>query len=219
LGIGVAYSTGTLVENNTIAFNNWQVAFKWGWEAGGTKFWKTVNLVVRGNHSHDNHGPGLWDDKNNYNILYENNLVEDNYANGIFHEIGYKATIRNNVIRRNGFGHDSWLWGAGVLIASSQDTEVYGNTIEGNYNGITMTQQNRGEGDRGPYLVQNNRIHHNRIINSGATGAARDTDSAAIYNSNNTFDSNEYVGTNKLKWEEGNLSWSEWLAIHPGDGA
>jgi parallel beta-helix repeat protein len=218
LGIGVGYSTGTLVENNTIAFNNWQVAFSWGWEAGGTKFWKTVDLTVRGNHSHDNHGPGLWDDKNNYNIVYEDNLVEDNYANGIFHEIGYKATIRNNVIRRNGFGHDSWLWGAGVLIASSQDTEVYGNTIEGNYNGITMTQQNRGEGDRGPYVVQNNRVHHNRIISSGITGVARDTDSDAIYSSNNTFDSNEYVGTNKLKWKDGHLSWSEWLAIHPDDG-
>jgi parallel beta-helix repeat protein len=219
LGIGVGYSTGTIVENNEIAFNNWQAEFSWGWEAGGTKFWKTVGLIVRGNYSHDNHGPGLWSDKNNYNILYEDNLVEDNYANGIFHEIGYKATIRNNVIRRNGFGHDSWLWGAGILIASSQDTEVYGNVVEDNYNGITMTQQNRGEGDRGPYLVQNNRVHDNRIINSGITGAARDTNSDAIYDSNNTFYSNEYVGTNKLKWKDGILSWSEWLAIHPGDGA
>lgn len=210
LGIGVGYSSGTIVERNEIAFNNWKAEVSWGWEAGGTKFWKTQGLIVRNNYSHDNHGPGLWDDKNNYNILYEGNLIEDNYANGIFHEIGYKAVIRNNTIRRNGFGHDSWLWGSGVLIASSQDTEVYGNVIEGNYNGITMTQQRRGSGDRGEYLAQNNSVHDNLIINSGITGAARDTDTNAIYNSNNTFRGNDYVGKNRWKWQEGQVSWSEW---------
>lgn len=213
LGIGVAYSTGTVVENNEIAYNNYEVAYSWEWEAGGTKFWKTVDLTVRGNYSHDNHGPGLWDDKNNYNILYEDNLVEDNYANGIFHEIGYKATIRNNTVRRNGFGHDSWLWGAGILIASSRDTEVYGNLVEGNFNGITMTQQVRGDGDRGPHVVQDNWVHDNRIINSGISGAARDTSSDAIYDANNRFTGNDYVGANRWKWESGIESWGAWQGL------
>ena len=218
LGIGVAYSSGSAVVNNEIAFNNWRDTYRWGWEAGGTKFWDTEGLIVRNNWSHDNHGPGLWDDYNNHNILYEGNLVEDNLANGIFHEIGYDAVIRNNTVRRNGFAHDAWLWGAGILIASSQNTEVYGNIVEGNYNGITITQQDRTAGpgyaeEYGPWIARNNSIHDNRITDSGITGAAQDIGSDAIYDANNTFSANHYIGTTKWQWEGDRISWNAWMSF------
>jgi hypothetical protein len=42
-----------LVDQNEIAYNN-TAGFNSGWEAGGTKFVMTHNLVVRGNWSHHN---------------------------------------------------------------------------------------------------------------------------------------------------------------------
>ncbi len=210
LGISVAYSTGSIVENNEIAYNNWEVAYSWGWEAGGTKFWATDGLIVRNNWSHNNHGPGLWSDYDNINILYEDNLVEDNYANGIFHEISYGGVIRNNIVRRNGFGHDAWLWGAGILIAASQDLDIYGNEVTDNYNGITLVQQDRGSGAYGPYVVQNNSVYDNLIVNSGISGAARDIGSQAIFDANNTFTGNDYVGSSRWEWENRRVSWDTW---------
>lgn len=212
LGIAVAFSSGTVVEDNEIAFNNWQVAFSWGWEAGGTKFWKTDGLIVRNNWSHHNHGPGLWSDTDNINILYEGNLVEDNYANGIFHEIGYDAVIRNNIVRRNGFGHDAWLWGAGILIAASQNVEIYGNEVTGNFNGITMVQQNRGSGAFGPYVVRNNVVRDNVIVDSGVSGAAEDIRDKSLFSaaSGNDFRNNTYLGDVGWEWGGGRRSWSSW---------
>ncbi len=86
-------------------------------------------VTFRGNHVHDNNGTGLWCDIDCRNVVYEDNLVENNQYIGIFHEISFKAVIRNNVLRYNGRGHRGWFWGADITIAASQDVEVTGNTV------------------------------------------------------------------------------------------
>lgn len=209
-GVSVRYTQGGLVENNEIAYNNYQDKWSWGTEAGGGKMWSTTDLVLRGNWSHHNHGPGLWTDHDNIGTIYENNLIEDNYANGIFHEISYDAVIRNNVIRRNGFDHDAWMWGGGIMIASSQNVEIYGNTLEDNYNGIAMTRQNRGTGAYGLWTLANNYVHDNTVIDSGMTGAAQDVHSNAIYSAGLRFENNTYTGTSSWFWLNRERSWSEW---------
>ena len=220
LGISVAFSTDTVVQGNEIAFNNHEVKYSWGWEAGGTKFWSTTNLIVRGNHSHDNHGPGLWTDHDNVGTVYEGNLVEDNYAAGIFHEISYSATIRDNTIRRNGFGHAAWVWGGGITIAASQDVEVYGNLVEDNFNGITMAQQDRGSGSLGPWIVRNNYVHDNTIRNSGVSGVAQDIGTSAVFNSGNRFDRNTYIGDVGWEYDDGRVGWDTWRSFgNDGSGS
>jgi parallel beta-helix repeat protein len=210
LGISVAYATGTIVENNEIAYNNWQNEFSWGFEAGGTKFWSTTGLVVRSNWSHHNRGPGLWTDTDNISTTYEGNVIEDNYSVGILHEVSYSVTIRNNTIRRNGFGHDAWLWGGGIVLSTSRDANVYGNTLTGNYNGITMVQQSRGTGKYGSHIVKNNVIHDNLIIDSGTSGAAEDISDKSIFSAGNTFQGNDYRGNVGWEWGGGRKSWSSW---------
>ncbi|HZE75896.1 MAG TPA: right-handed parallel beta-helix repeat-containing protein [Gemmatimonadales bacterium] len=61
LGMG-GTGDGVLIENNEIAFNNYQNNSDPSDEAGGFKFVRTNNLVVRNNYSHDNHGIGMWTD-------------------------------------------------------------------------------------------------------------------------------------------------------------
>jgi parallel beta-helix repeat protein len=209
-GLSVRYTQGGLIENNEIAYNNYRDHFDWGNEGGGGKMWSNDGLVLRGNWSHHNHGPGLWTDHDNINILYEDNLLEDNYANGIFHEISYDAVIRNNVFRRNGFDHAAWMWGGGIMIASSQNVEIYGNILEDNYNGIAMTRQNRGWGSHGEWTLANNYVHNNTVINSGLSGAATDVGNDDIYYSNIRFESNSYSGDSGWFWMNGEVSWWEW---------
>jgi parallel beta-helix repeat protein len=211
LGIAATYTTNGLIENNEIGYNNYNADYQWGWEAGGSKFWSNTGLVIRGNYVHDNHGPGLWSDTNNYNTLYEGNTVADNYSAGIFHEVSYDAVIKNNTVTGNGFGHAAWVWGAGIILSSSLNVEVYGNHVEGNYNGITAAQQSRPDyGEHGPYVVQNIYVHDNTVVNSGITGIATDTGDQSIWSANNRFRSNHYVGDVRWAWRGSTQSWSGW---------
>ncbi|MPZ99206.1 MAG: hypothetical protein GEU80_07680 [Dehalococcoidia bacterium] len=182
-----------LVQGNEIAYNN-TGGFQSGWEAGGSKFVKTRNLVLRDNYVHHNYGPGLWTDIDNIDTLIEDNLLEHNRAPGIKHEISYAAVIRNNVSQYNGLGYDTWLWGAQIVIQNSPDVEIYGNKIivpaEG-ADGIGLVSQDRGPGAYGPRVTKNAWVRDNEIIylgsggNSGLAGACGASD-------NNRFDRNTY---------------------------
>jgi parallel beta-helix repeat protein len=211
----VGIGDNILIEGNEIAFNNYQDKFNPGWEAGGTKFVETDGLVVRNNYVHDNHGPGLWTDINNIHTLYEGNRVEHNTMMGIFHEISYQATIRNNTVRGNGFGMNAWLWGAGILVAASPNVEIYGNTVVGNANGITAVQQSRGSGAYGPHLVQNLYVHDNTVtMASGHSGIAQDTGDRSVFSRwNNRFTHNTYYlkgNSQPFAWMDQMIAQSKW---------
>jgi parallel beta-helix repeat protein len=211
-----AGGTGIIIEGNEIAHNNTD-GYDPYWEAGGTKFLRTTDLVVRNNHVHDNHGPGLWTDSNNVRTLYESNIVNGNFGPGIFHEISYSGTIRNNMVENNGFGFTRWLDGAGILVNSSSDVEVYGNTVRNNNDGIAGVQTARGSGDFGPYELRNLWVHDNVVtLNSGNTGVVTNLSDTAVFSSrNNRFDRNTY-STNGIdrpfEWMNGRRTWAEWVA-------
>ncbi len=223
LGIG-GIGDRTVVEGNEIAYNNPNRAFDPGWEAGGSKFVLTNDLVVRGNHVHSNVGPGLWTDWRNTNTLYEQNLVEGNTGEGIFHEVSYAATIRHNTVRRNGLGHRSWCYGSGILVAHSSDVTVQGNVVEDNWNGITAIQQARGD-----HKLRNLHVTGNTIVvtqryardgsGNGAYAAAvcDDTGDTSVFtSSNNRFTANSYrlVDADTGWWEwRGRRTWSGWRGI------
>ena len=220
LGFGATRTTNGLLEGNEVHDNNYNAQYEWGWEAGGSKFSHNNGLVVRNNYVHNNHGPGLWTDGSNINTIYEGNTVVNNFAAGIFHEISYDAIIRNNTVRGNGFGDPQWLWGGGITVSSSLNVEIYGNHVEGNFNGITAVQQNRGSGDFGPFKVQNIYVHDNVIVNSGGTGVATDTGDGSIWSSNNRFRSNHYSGGVQWHWSGHTNDWSGWQgAGHDQDGS
>jgi parallel beta-helix repeat protein len=208
LGIAVVGSVGTVVEGNEFGYNNWLGEYDWGWEAGSSKFWETQDLVVRGNWSHHNDGPGLWSDTDNVGTVYENNLVEDNDGPGIFHEVSGRAVIRNNVIRRNGFTSPGWLWGAGVVIAASDHVDIYGNRVENNFNGISLIQQDRENG----HVVANVHVRGNTLVDTGISGAVTDTGDDSIFSADNWFDGNTYQGDVDWAWDgDSELgSWQAW---------
>lgn len=207
-----------LIEANEIAFNN-TGGFDPYWEAGGTKFVFTINLVVRDNYVHDNSGPGLWTDINNVNTLYERNRVTDNFGPGIFHEISYNATIRANTVEGNGFGYTGWVDGAGILVNSSPNVEIYDNAVRYNNDGIAGIQADRGSGTQGPWVLKNLSVHHNTIaMATGQTGIVRMgglSDPVWGADWNNRFDYNTYTlnaGDEYYTWDPWTVSRAGWRA-------
>jgi parallel beta-helix repeat protein len=205
--------SNVLIENNEIAYNNYLDEYEMEWEAGGTKFLKTINLVVRGNYVHDNHGHGLWTDADNMNTLYENNVVVNNYGAGIFHEISYDAVIRNNRIEGNAFPHTS----GGIKITSSSNVEVYGNTLAGNDGGFHASQSDRGGGAYGVYEIRNLWVHDNAVaFTQGWSGLMVNDGGDAFYTSmNNRFDCNDYAvefHDNQFVWMNRQLTATQWMS-------
>ena len=132
------------------------------YESGGMK-WDVGQVTIRNAHVHHNDYRGLWADINARGALIEHNLVEDNWAEGIFYEISQDAVIRNNRIYRNGVRAESWYWDGGITVASSFNVEVYSNRLSGNHNGITGTQQNRLDSTPPAHLLDNYHVHDNLI--------------------------------------------------------
>lgn len=233
IGLGGG-GTGQTVEDNEISFNNTQ-GFDPGWEAGGTKFAFTTDLVVRGNWVHSNQGNGLWTDIDNIGTLYEDNLVEDNTGIGIFHEISYRAVIRNNVVRRNGTRSATFNGRVGINITNSPDVQVLGNTVEDNAGGpILAVQDTRGSNGRhGPRELRNLLVSGNTMRGGGYRGVwvyDAVTDRAGYYTTRSlVFRDNRYALpslTTKLflggdagldaGWDK---TWSQWRALGQDSGS
>ncbi len=211
-----------LIQDDTIAYNN-TVGFNPFWEAGGGKATYTTNLTVRNNWAHHNNGPGLWTDISNVGTLYEGNTADSNYLSGIFHEISYAAIIRNNIVRGNGIAFGTWIDGAGILVGTSRDVEVYGNTVSGNYScGILGLSDSRGSGTLGLYELRNLYVHDNTITQPAValpcvTGIDRGP--STIFTAfNNRWVNNTYHTTHAtpFDWLGGMVgsskSWAQWQA-------
>lgn len=214
--LGIAGNgSGILVEGNELAYNNVN-GYDPGWEAGASKWVSTTNLIVRNNWSHHNYGHGLWTDINNTGTTYEDNVVEDNQHIGIVHEISFAATIRRNIVRRNGTKYNFWdVDGAGIVISTSQGVEAYGNTLEGNAAGFVILHSPRGNG----WDTQNNYVHDNTIrMDKGWSGMIRtdntSTDNSLFTSKNNRFQNNSYIvpslSGSYWDWQQGSRSWSQW---------
>jgi hypothetical protein len=219
LGIG-GRGDSILILGNEISHNNYQLKGDPGFEAGGTKFVLTTWLRVRENWVHHNEGPGLWTDFDNDDVVYEDNVVEDNAREGIVHEVSYSAVIRNNQVRRNGLRDPRrlvWPWGAGIGIHGAPDVEVYGNTVEDNAHGVAAIQQDRGAGRLGPFVVLNLWVHDNTIaMPTGMTGVVQDLGSQTVFSEgNNRFTTNTYRLTGNPRpfaWLDGLRTELEWTA-------
>jgi hypothetical protein len=122
---------------------------------GAMKLWEVNGADIRGNWIHGNHGPGIWADTNNNDVLIEQNLIEDNDDAAIFYETSYNAIIRDNLIRRNNLvgGRQyadrddnfpvaaiylSEAGGEPRIKARTDLIDIYRNDFEDNWSGITL---------------------------------------------------------------------------------
>ena len=90
--------------------------------AGGSKFVKTVGLVLRNSVFHDNLCNGIWLDVDTYDSTVENNTSVRNEKDGIRVEVSHKMAISGNTVADNG--------GWGIYLSNAPEADVYGNTVD-----------------------------------------------------------------------------------------
>jgi hypothetical protein len=222
LGIGGFGAKDAIVEGNDIDANNYTRVDE-GWEAGGGKWSRTTNLVVRNNKVRGNIGGGLWSDAAAEGTLYSGNYIANNSGCGISYEISRHARIEKNVVAANGSvtagPRDPWLWGAQILISTSSDVVVENNIVlVAEYgNGVTIIDQNRAM-EAGELRASDNRVIANSITYQADAGRSGDTSDYEKILRNNVFDGNTYhfFGPKGTKghffWAGSALDWDEFRA-------
>jgi parallel beta-helix repeat protein len=204
-----------VIQGNEIAYNG--AIFDSNWGAGGLKVAFLSDTVVRKNFSHHNFGGGLWCDIDCNNVVFEDNVVEDNQEFGIFYEISFNAIIRNNTIRRNGFSVTAGPAQAGIFVAASSNVEIYGNTVADNASGIVGYQENRGTSPAygRTWVIDGLNVHDNTITMAvGVNGLIQTLNDPSFYTSrNNRFAGNRYQFGSAARffyWMDSARSDAEW---------
>jgi parallel beta-helix repeat protein len=221
-GIAGGPLSNLIIENNDLSSNN-TLQLDPNNDASGSKIVGgqpgSYFVTWRNNHVHDNYGQGIWSDGNVHNVLYEGNLVENNWGEGIDHEISWDATIRGNLLRNNmrfevNLGKSCW-WGSQIGILNSQNVTITGNTVEGiNSNAICLTNATRPQQAPFPTALANVSVANNVVKLSGVVniGWVGNSPAQGISFSANTYYvdvlSNRYWNDNR----QTPLTWQEWQA-------
>ena len=108
LGIKLFGQSPTL-KHSEIANNNPNRKYDVLWEAGGSKFWQTSDILIEDNYFHDNVGYGIWLDCDNTGVV-RGNRCDNNTMAGIYQEIGGKLLIENNTCTNDGSDYRPTDW-------------------------------------------------------------------------------------------------------------
>jgi len=219
--------TNLVVEGNEITQNALVFGRVEMGHSSATKFVQTVGLVLRNNYVHHNEGNGLWADINNVNTLFEGNRVIGNTRAGISFEISCGAVVRNNYLEGNGFLNraPNWMNDSAIVVSTSSDVEIYGNTVVGNNKGIGLIHADRSDSptvasgavDSCEVALKNVVVHNNRITQSGGAAAGLDAsaDRDKVWTSwGNRFYDNTYTLSDgaRFRWQTDWLTYQEWKA-------
>lgn len=175
---------------------------------------------------HHNKGDGIWYDTDNTGSIIDGNLVEANGRHGIDYEISGQGVIRNNIVKTN--------VDTAIILVTSKDVEVYGNTVSDNYRGIRYYLKCDIQGGGGiGWDLTNDSVHDNTVVvtsrqpyalanginwpSSGSCTAAQ-TVPYMDGSKNLTFVNNHYTipvaATRYWLWGWGIYkSWAEWQAL------
>jgi len=164
-------------------------------------------------------------------VTFSNNRVHHNVGQGILFEISNGGSIHDNAVWENGWGNNAWGWGAGIVISSSGNANVYSNTVAWNAAGISVIAMNRPD----TQVVSGNYIHNNTIVRKAVNGDFSQTywnnlslaflsDGAPLYDAslNNHGASNSYYydqaeGTTvRFSWAQQYMNLSSFNGT-PGD--
>jgi len=141
-------------------------------ETGGAKLVPDIdNTVFTGNHVYANYGHGIHYDIDCDNNKVSYNRVHHNARRGIQYELCFSGEIFGNVVYENGWTTPEGREGSGLEILNSSNTEVYGNTLAWNADGIDVRAI-----ERDGTLYDNPRnvyVHDNTILGKNDSSATK----------------------------------------------
>jgi parallel beta-helix repeat protein len=181
--------------------------------AGGSKFVRTVGLVLRNSTFHDNLCNGIWLDVDTYDSTVVGNSSMRNEKDGIRVEVSHMLAISDNTVSDNG--------GWGIYLSNAPDADVHGNTVANDKNGAIVLHwsgRTSPTSAYGSYATSDTDVHDNTMVLTApgqsvgifdATGTGYAYSAAAA----NRFYANHYVLPDAAaSWFHlgGKLTWSAW---------
>ena len=145
---------GCLIEDGSAVGNNWKGHDPF-WEAGGGKWARTTDTVIRRFYAAHNGGPGIWLDIDNDRNTVEGSLAVGNDAAGIMVELRTTRTlVQHNVVARTRWRE--WT-GTGVLSQAASGNAVLHNTVvENGGTGVWLRLDPSRRAPDGGNVVANN---------------------------------------------------------------
>jgi hypothetical protein len=196
-GAGVADPANVIIGEGCWIYNGGIAGYESGDEGGNTKFFGTIDLVIKGtlwdfgDHPHKSGQGPLWLDINDDGYLIFANVIRDfdhGGKRGLFVETCYSGKIYNNICIELGWAGENSYWANGIIISSAGPDET-GNsefpTIEVHNNllyhcaGGVRALGNRDTSSEGwhnwdyPYIHDLD-FHHNTTVFAGSAFAGWD---------------------------------------------
>ncbi|MEM6326583.1 MAG: right-handed parallel beta-helix repeat-containing protein [Bacteroidota bacterium] len=158
MGWGGGCTSCLIVDSQAIG-NNWK-GYDPVWEAGGGKWARTSDTILRRFTARGNEGPGIWFDIDNADNTIEASVAEDNAIAGVMLEL---RTVRTLVQHTTITGTRWREWsGSGVLSQAASRNVLVHNTITGNEGtGIWLRLDPDRRAEDGHTLVARNLVTGN----------------------------------------------------------
>jgi hypothetical protein len=199
MGMEAKNVSNILMANNEMSYNNF-AGYSTTWAAAGTKNTTITNGSLTGNYIHDNYADGIWCDGECSGMVYQGNVIINNAANGIAHEIAHSLVASNNVIIGNGWGlpYESTL-GAGIVLSTSQNVTFQNNFLANNYRGMALSMAPRTDCAAHGYtcaviddVMQNNTVVQHNGDAAGLWQSVTPFDPTYYTSDGNLFTGNQY---------------------------
>jgi len=191
----------TVIDGGHYYRNNLAKRFNAGDEAGGLKIVQSTRVSCMGVEADHNEGPGIWYDVNSNDATIVSNRSHDNARQGIHFEISFRASIHHNVVWNCGSGFPNWGFGAGILISSASDADVFSNVVARCDDGIVVLSQKRG----GAWdTVRNDHVHDNDVLAGLRTeylsAFLQESFPGTLYTGGSMGNDGRYYGAGKFAW-------------------
>ena len=222
LGVTGYQAVNSLIEGNEIyanppAFFNDTIG-----EASNIKLFDCGQITIRNNFVHDGPFRGIWVDTMRPDVTIEGNRVINHGEAGIWYEVSYRGTIRNNYVENAGstsYYSSGWLRDGGIQVTNSPDVSVLENTVVNSLNGIIgMNASGYPDGPYGKNELRNLLVQGNTVVMpKGESGIVENSSGNVVFVSwNNRFLGNNYTvkgNATPFQWMGRDLDEKQWQAF------
>ncbi len=222
LGIAGYKAVNTLIEGNEIYANPPASFNDTIGEAANIKLFECGSITIRNNFVHDGPFKGIWVDTMTPDVTIEGNRVVNQGEAGIWYEVSYRGTIRNNSIENAGYNSSyssGWVASGAIQVTNSPDVSVLNNTVVNSLNGIVgQNAAGYADGAYGKNELRNLLVQGNTLtMPKGQSGIVENSNGNVVFVSwNNRFLGNNYNvrgNTTPFQWMGRNLDEGQWQAF------
>ena len=159
LGVGGNQGSNFTMDSSRITGNNTE-RFNREPVSGGVKLTNASNVVISNNVIADNYTNGLWFDVSMHRVKVIGNLIKNNVSNGLEIELSEQFLVADNHVVGNGE--------TGIWTFDSGNVDIWNNTLISNARSLSFWQDERrntgSDGSTIPWVSRNIDVHNNLVV-------------------------------------------------------